>query len=263
MHLCYKHEGKKKYTFISYLCTWLSICHVALSVQPPPPFTFPASIAGFHLNRNRWAVFEGQTWHWSIRLSYFDLSNKTNTLSANTKYQELGCGFKLGQFRKRSHTFRRGRIQSRLPPTSLILKKAMPVSRESEPAWCWGPIRSRSSCSATSCRPPCQTTPTGHLLPTCWLPSAYCLVTACLLSDYLLVSSCYYLFTVWLTPGFIMLLSSYHLLTVWLRTGFIVLLSGYHLVNIWLAPGSYTGDRLVTVWRLLVAIVVNILVNVW
>ena len=60
-----------------------------------------------------------------------------------------------------------------------------------------------------------------------------------------------------------MLLSSYHLLTVWLRTGFIVLLSGYHLVNIWLAPGSYTGDRLVTVWRLLVAIVVNILVNVW
>lgn len=39
-------------------------------------------------------------------------------------------------------------------PTSLILKNAIPVRRESEPAWCWGPILSRSSCSATSCRPP-------------------------------------------------------------------------------------------------------------
>lgn len=38
--------------------------------------------------------------------------------------------------------------------TSLILKKAIPVSRESEPAWCCGPIRSSSSCSATSCNPP-------------------------------------------------------------------------------------------------------------
>lgn len=39
--------------------------------------------------------------------------------------------------------------------TSLILKKAIPVRSESEPAWCWGPILSSSSCSATSCRPPC------------------------------------------------------------------------------------------------------------
>ncbi len=39
-------------------------------------------------------------------------------------------------------------------PTSLILKKAMPVSKESEPAWCCGPILSSSSCSATSCSPP-------------------------------------------------------------------------------------------------------------
>lgn len=38
--------------------------------------------------------------------------------------------------------------------TSLILKKAMPVSKESEPAWCCGPILSSSSCSATSCNPP-------------------------------------------------------------------------------------------------------------
>ncbi len=40
--------------------------------------------------------------------------------------------------------------------TSLILKKAMPVSKESEPAWCCGPILSSSSCSATSCSPPCK-----------------------------------------------------------------------------------------------------------
>lgn len=39
--------------------------------------------------------------------------------------------------------------------TSLILKKAIPVRSESDPAWCWGPILSNSSCSATSCRPPC------------------------------------------------------------------------------------------------------------
>lgn len=30
----------------------------------------------------------------------------------------------------------------------------MPVSKESEPAWCCGPILSSSSCSATSCSPP-------------------------------------------------------------------------------------------------------------
>lgn len=40
-------------------------------------------------------------------------------------------------------------------PTSFILKKAMPVSSESDPAWCCRPIRFNSSWSATSCRPPC------------------------------------------------------------------------------------------------------------
>lgn len=44
--------------------------------------------------------------------------------------------------------------KTHLFPTSLILKKAMPVSKESEPAWCCGPILSSSSCSATSCSPP-------------------------------------------------------------------------------------------------------------
>lgn len=39
-------------------------------------------------------------------------------------------------------------------PTSLILKKAIPVSKESDPAWCCGPILSSSNCSATSCNPP-------------------------------------------------------------------------------------------------------------
>lgn len=38
--------------------------------------------------------------------------------------------------------------------TSRILKKAIPVRSESDPAWCWGPILLMSSCSATSCKPP-------------------------------------------------------------------------------------------------------------
>lgn len=38
--------------------------------------------------------------------------------------------------------------------TSRILKKAIPVRRESEPAWCCGPILLMSNCSATSCKPP-------------------------------------------------------------------------------------------------------------
>uniref|UniRef100_A0A0E9WYL9 Uncharacterized protein n=1 Tax=Anguilla anguilla TaxID=7936 RepID=A0A0E9WYL9_ANGAN len=37
---------------------------------------------------------------------------------------------------------------------SFILKKAIPVSRESEPAWCCLPILFSSSWSATSWRPP-------------------------------------------------------------------------------------------------------------
>ncbi len=38
--------------------------------------------------------------------------------------------------------------------TSFILKKAMPVSSESDPAWCCRPILFSSSWSATSCSPP-------------------------------------------------------------------------------------------------------------
>ena len=61
-----------------------------------------------------------------------------------------------------THTF----IRRAWKPTSLILKKAIPVRRESEPAWCWGPILSSSSCSATSCRPPCQSNPHLSITPT-------------------------------------------------------------------------------------------------
>lgn len=44
--------------------------------------------------------------------------------------------------------------------TSFILKKAMPVSSESDPAWCCRPILFNSSWSATSCNPPCTNTNT-------------------------------------------------------------------------------------------------------
>lgn len=40
--------------------------------------------------------------------------------------------------------------------TSFILKNAIPVRRESDPAWCCRPIRCKSSWSATSWRPPCN-----------------------------------------------------------------------------------------------------------
>lgn len=46
--------------------------------------------------------------------------------------------------------------------TSFILKKAIPVSRESDPAWCCRPILFSSSWSATSWSPPYTHTHTQH-----------------------------------------------------------------------------------------------------
>ena len=39
---------------------------------------------------------------------------------------------------------------------SVSLRKVKEVSSESEPAWCWGPMRSTRSVSASLLRPPCR-----------------------------------------------------------------------------------------------------------